>query len=252
MLQTEPTHRELGENRVVPGSDCIIIMRRMIIALAARDSVRCRARGRARNSGRRPGAGVRQAGGPAAATAHARAAHRDARSGFSARASASGSRARRRRIEQGGEAVDRRQRRAVRRRNAPRLSTRRRGRVSLPSDKSFASYKRLGALTGPRLPDNTELYWNQGLLDVLFEYPIESDSSEFSIHPRLERLGLRTVTALRFLPPGRRDARFRVPRRSRPGPARSALAPGGVALRQSRDSSTFSTAPITCCSCFAW
>ena len=43
---------------------------------------------------------------------------------------------------------------------------------------------------------------NQGLLDVLFEYPIRSDSSEFSIHPRLERLGLRTVTALRFLPPG--------------------------------------------------
>ena len=76
-------------------------------------------------------------------------------------------------------------------------------RASLPSDKSFASYEEaLAHLTGPRLPDNTELYWNQGLLDVLFEYPIRSDSSEFSIHPRLERLGLRTVTALRFLPPG--------------------------------------------------
>jgi uncharacterized membrane-anchored protein YitT (DUF2179 family) len=76
-------------------------------------------------------------------------------------------------------------------------------RASLPSDKSFASYEEaLAHVTGPRLPDNTELYWNQGLLDVLFEYPIRSDSSEFSIHPRLERLGLRTVTALRFLPPG--------------------------------------------------
>ena len=76
-------------------------------------------------------------------------------------------------------------------------------RASLPSDKSFASYEEaLAHLTGPRLPDNTELYWNQGLLDTLFEYPIRSDSSEFSIHPRLERLGLRTVTALRFLPPG--------------------------------------------------
>ena len=76
-------------------------------------------------------------------------------------------------------------------------------RASLPSDKSFASYEEaLAHVTGPRLPDNTELYWNQGLLDVLFEYPIRSDSSEFSIHPKLERLGLRTVTVLRFLPPG--------------------------------------------------
>ena len=59
-----------------------------------------------------------------------------------------------------------------------------------------------GARDGPRLPDNTELYWNQGLLDVLFEYSIRSDNSEFSINPQLERLGLRTVTSLRFLPPG--------------------------------------------------
>jgi len=75
-------------------------------------------------------------------------------------------------------------------------------RVSLPSDKSFASYETaLAHVTGARLADNTELYWNQGLLDVLFEYPIRSDSSEFSIYPRLDRLGLRTVTVLRFLPP---------------------------------------------------
>jgi len=75
-------------------------------------------------------------------------------------------------------------------------------RASLPSDKSFASYEAaLVHVMGPRLANNTELYWNQGLLDVLLEYPIRSDSSEFSIHPRLERLGLRTVTVLRFLPP---------------------------------------------------
>ena len=76
-------------------------------------------------------------------------------------------------------------------------------RASLPSDKSFASYEEaLAHVTGARLPDDTELYWNQGLLDVLFEYPIRSDSSKFSIHPQLERLGLRTLTSLRFLPPG--------------------------------------------------
>jgi hypothetical protein len=75
--------------------------------------------------------------------------------------------------------------------------------VSLPSDKSFASYEEaLAHVTGPPLPDNTELYWNQGLLDVLFEFPIQSDRSEFAIHPAFERLGLRVTTVLRFIAPG--------------------------------------------------
>ena len=75
-------------------------------------------------------------------------------------------------------------------------------RVSLESDKSFASYEQaLAHVTGPRLPNNMELYWEQGLLDVLLDYPIGSDRSDFSIRPRLERLGLRTNVVLRFLPP---------------------------------------------------
>ena len=75
-------------------------------------------------------------------------------------------------------------------------------RVSLPSDRSFISYEQARAhVTGPALPSNTELYWNQGLLDVLFEYPIQSDQSRFSIHPAMDRLGLRVVTVLQFLPP---------------------------------------------------
>jgi len=37
---------------------------------------------------------------------------------------------------------------------------------------------------------------------VLFAYPIRSEASRFSIHPAFDRLGLRVVTALRFLPPG--------------------------------------------------
>jgi hypothetical protein len=40
------------------------------------------------------------------------------------------------------------------------------------------------------------------LFDVLFEYPIQSDQSRFSIRPGLERLAARVVTVLRFLPPG--------------------------------------------------
>lgn len=76
-------------------------------------------------------------------------------------------------------------------------------RVALESDKSFASYEEaLAHVTGARLPDNVEAPWNQALLDVLFEYPIESAQSEFSIHPGMARLGLRVMTALRFLPPG--------------------------------------------------
>jgi hypothetical protein len=75
-------------------------------------------------------------------------------------------------------------------------------RVSLESDRSFASYEQaLAHVTGPRLPNNMELYWEQGLLDVLLDYPIGSDRSDFSIRPRLERLGLRTNVVLRFLPP---------------------------------------------------
>ena len=77
-------------------------------------------------------------------------------------------------------------------------------RVSLPSDRSFASYDEALAhvVSGPRLPVETELYWEQGLLDVLMEYPIESDRSRFSVRPGVERLGQRVITVLRFIPPG--------------------------------------------------
>ena len=68
-------------------------------------------------------------------------------------------------------------------------------RVSLESDKSFASYdEALAHVTGPRLPNNIDLFWDQAMLDVLFDYPIQSDQSDFSIHPAFERLGLRVVT----------------------------------------------------------
>jgi hypothetical protein len=74
--------------------------------------------------------------------------------------------------------------------------------VSLPSDKSFASYQEaLAHVAGPRLPDDTDLYWEQGMLDVLFEYPIQSAHSDFSIEPNFEMLGLRVVIAMRFLLP---------------------------------------------------
>ena len=39
------------------------------------------------------------------------------------------------------------------------------------------------------------------MLDALFEYPIQSELSDFSIDPTLARLGLRTRTALSFVLP---------------------------------------------------
>ncbi len=39
------------------------------------------------------------------------------------------------------------------------------------------------------------------MLDVLFEYPIQSDRSRFSINPAFDRLGVHVVTVLRFLAP---------------------------------------------------
>ena len=76
-------------------------------------------------------------------------------------------------------------------------------RASLPSDKAFGSYDTaLAHLTGRPLAPETPFVWNQGLLDVLLDYSIQSDRSEFSIEPHWGRLGLRSVTALRFLPPG--------------------------------------------------
>lgn len=76
-------------------------------------------------------------------------------------------------------------------------------RVSLPSDRSFAEYgSALAHVTGPRLTDTTGVYWNQVMMDVLFEYPVHSNNPVLSINPGgLARLGVRVVTVLRFILP---------------------------------------------------
>jgi hypothetical protein len=84
--------------------------------------------------------------------------------------------------------------------------------MSLESDRSFATYdEALAHVTGPPLPPDTTIFWEQGLLDVLFEYPIRSDRSAFSIHAALDRLGLSVLTVLRFLPPGGVVRAFELP-----------------------------------------
>ena len=83
-------------------------------------------------------------------------------------------------------------------------------RVSLPSDRSFDSWEHaLLHVNGPPLPDSTDLVWQQGMLDVLLEYSIESDRSNFSVRSLLGRLGLTTTTVLRFLPPGGGERAYR-------------------------------------------
>ncbi|HXJ09467.1 MAG TPA: hypothetical protein VNH12_08160, partial [Burkholderiales bacterium] len=75
-------------------------------------------------------------------------------------------------------------------------------RVSLESDRSFESYESaLANFSAPRLQNSTELYWSQGLMDVILEYPIASAASQFAIRPRLERLGIRVQTVLKLILP---------------------------------------------------
>ena len=73
-------------------------------------------------------------------------------------------------------------------------------RVALPSDRAFDDYDQaLQAVRSERLPSATELFWEQALLDVEFEYAINSAASRFHVLPTLARLGLKTLTQVRFI-----------------------------------------------------
>lgn len=75
-------------------------------------------------------------------------------------------------------------------------------RVSLPSDRSFFAYETaLATITGPSLPDDTEIPPQQALVDVLLEVPITSPESRFSVDPGLAHLGQQTISVVHFLPP---------------------------------------------------
>lgn len=75
--------------------------------------------------------------------------------------------------------------------------------ISLPSDRSFATYEQAVAhLNGPPLRNDVNAVWNQMLLDVEFDYPIHSDRDEFSMDAAVDGLAARVNTVLRFLPPG--------------------------------------------------
>jgi len=85
-------------------------------------------------------------------------------------------------------------------------------RISIPGDRSFDSYDQALAniTTGRRLPTDTDLMWEEGLLDAEFEYPIQSERARFSISSGLTRLGQRVNVVLRFMPPGGAERAFDV------------------------------------------
>jgi hypothetical protein len=73
--------------------------------------------------------------------------------------------------------------------------------ASLESDRSFVAYRdALVHVIGVSNPIG-DVPVEQVMLDTVLEYPIQSETSEFSIRPKLERLGMKVVTVLWFLPP---------------------------------------------------
>ena len=85
-------------------------------------------------------------------------------------------------------------------------------RVSLPADRSFDAYDTALAniVSGPRLGQDTQIYWEQGMLDVALDYAITSEQSDFSVRPGLSRLGLQVNVVLRFQQPGKTERAFDV------------------------------------------
>lgn len=75
-------------------------------------------------------------------------------------------------------------------------------RVALPSDRSFTDFDTaLANVLSPPLGDDVDLFWRQGVLDVLVTYPIQSELSDFSVTPELGTLSDQTTTVLHFLVP---------------------------------------------------
>ena len=52
------------------------------------------------------------------------------------------------------------------------------------------------------------MFWEQGKLDVLFDYPIQSENSYFSIHAAFDRLALHEITTAAIPAARRRHARL--------------------------------------------
>ena len=76
-------------------------------------------------------------------------------------------------------------------------------RVSLPSNRSFASFDeaRAHVLASDGAGD-PDVPVAQALLDTAIEYPIRSEHARFALHPAFARLGVDVQTVVRFVTPG--------------------------------------------------
>jgi hypothetical protein len=85
-------------------------------------------------------------------------------------------------------------------------------RISLPSDRSFDTYDgALARVRGARLPDTTQVYYNQGFLDLELHFPIQSQDSPFSMRVLFGRgLANRTATYINFIRPDGGVRAFRI------------------------------------------
>ena len=85
-------------------------------------------------------------------------------------------------------------------------------RISLPSNRSFDIYdSALAHVRGPRLPDTTQIYYNQGFLDLELLFPIRSQDSPFSMRVLFGRgLAQRTATYITFIKPDASVRHFRI------------------------------------------
>lgn len=85
-------------------------------------------------------------------------------------------------------------------------------RISIPADKSFESYDAaLAHLQDEPLPENTDVFWNQGFFDLWLHYPIRSAESDFALQLQMApEIQKRAHLLIRFLPPGGLDRAYDV------------------------------------------
>jgi hypothetical protein len=63
-------------------------------------------------------------------------------------------------------------------------------RISQPSEDAFGSFDEAQAhVLGPALPDDANVFWNQGYYDVYLQYPIASTDGDFALETQVRGLG---------------------------------------------------------------
>ncbi len=71
--------------------------------------------------------------------------------------------------------------------------------ISLPADRSFATYEAAEERMRAPLPENRErLFWKQVFFDVALEFPLRETRGAFAVHPAFANLGERVDTVLHY------------------------------------------------------